>query len=491
MTPGRRGSVLSFPAFPMALDVLRGLKAQEQVLDLPPARHSHEAAESHRGPLPARVAGLELDGEAFAAGLEKGDEILAVNGAPVADVIEFSFLTSGEPARLTVRRGDATLEFELPGLGPTGIHFERELFDGVRRCENNCVFCFVHQLPTQEARQSLKVKDEDYRLSFLHGGYVTLGNHSDEDYEKILSMRLSPMYVSVHSTDRAVRNRMLGNPDAPDVHAGLGRLRDGGIDFYGQIVLVPGYNTGEDLARTLAELAAYPNMLATAVVPVGLTRHRRNLEKVRALTPAEAAEAIDTVDAARRAGRGAAPRLFAADELYQLAGRPVPSARYYGRRYPLREDGVGMLRAFEDGFVRRARRGLPAAVPPARVALVTGTSAAGFFTRVVAPALGAVDGLALEVVPVVNEFFGPGITVAGLLTGRDVIAAVSARGRFDRVLLPEHAFQPGGDLMLDGTTRAELEAALGRGVARVDDEPGALVAAALGLPDRASKRKAA
>ncbi len=472
---------------------LKGLRAQEQGRNLPRA---HEAAEGHRGAA-AIVSGVDLDGEAFLAGLCPGDEILEVDGEPIADVLEFTFRTSGEASVLTVRRGDAVFPVELPGDGPTGLSFEKELFDGVRRCENDCEFCFVHQLPRPGLRRSLMVKDEDYRLSFLHGGYVTLGNFKEADWDRVFTMRLSPLYVSVHVTDDAVRRRMLGNPEAPPVMDQLRRLGDGGIEVHAQIVLVPERNDGELLSRSLTDLGGLDHVRSVAVVPVGLTDHRKNLPVLRSLRTEEAADAVARIEAARRidrvGGRRRA-RFFAADELFQLAGLPLPAAAYYGSGFPLREDGVGMLRSFEDRFLKALPRA-PAPAVPARVAIVTGTAAAPLFRRVVMPGLAGIPGLAAELVVVENRFFGKGITVAGLLTGVDIEAAVRARmqetGRgFDRVLVGEHAFQPGGEIMLDGPTAAELSARIGARVVRVEDEPAALLAAAAGRPRRRTRARA-
>lgn len=468
------------------MEHLRGDRAQEQAQNLGSGSgtsRAHEAAEGHRG-APAVIAEVDPDGEGAAAGLVAGDEVLEVDGEPVRDVLEFTYQTMGESSLLVVRRGEETFAVELPGLGPAGLTFERELFDGVRRCNNNCVFCFVHQLPRQGLRRSLMVKDEDYRLSFLHGGYVTMGNFTEDDWDRVLTMRLSPLYVSVHCTDREARNRMLGNPDAPCILEGLGRLAEGGIDVHAQIVLVPGYNDGALLTRTLADLTAQANVRSVAVVPVGLTDHRKNLPDLRALTPAEAAAAVDQVEASRAADQDASgPRIFGGDELYQLAGRDLPEAGYYGEGYPLREDGVGMIRSFEDGLEALAGEleALGPAPRPGRVAVVTGVAAAPLFRRAVMPALRGLAGVEAELLVVENDFFGHGITVAGLLTSRDIAAAVQAAGAFDRVLVGEHAFQPGGDVMLDGPGRAELAEACGAEVVRVPDHPGSLVDAARGV----------
>lgn len=483
------------------MDSLRGLRAQEQAENLYPVGvgRAHEAPENHRDEVSPAVTGLDPAGEAAAAGVRVGDLLVAVDGEPVRDVLEFTFLTSGEPTRLTFERDEKTFDVDLEGLGPTGIEFEQELFDGLRRCNNSCVFCFVHQLPAKVVRRSLLTKDEDYRLSFLHGGYVTMGNFTEDDYERIIDMRLSPLYVSVHATDLAVRREMLGNPNAPDVLDGLRRLQANGIEFYGQVVLVPGYNTGDVLRRTLTDLAELPNMRSTAVVPVGLTDFRERLPQIRELTRQEAAESVDIIHAARsqdRDPRGA--RFYAADELFAAADRPCPQADYYDDSFELREDGVGMVRSFEDGFLRLAAEAWPAALSPARarparVAVVTGVAAGRHFERFLMPRLREVEGLAAELVVVENDFFGHGIQVAGLLTGQDILKAVKARGRFDRVLVGEHAFQPGGDIMLDGTTLSDLRSGTHADVRRVADDPRALVEAALGrkLPTACSSEEPA
>ncbi len=470
------------------MDQLRGLRAQEQAGNTLPSGvgRAHEAPENHRDDIAPAVTGLDPEGEAAAAGVQLGDRLLDVNGEPVKDVLEFTFLTSGEPAELTFDREGTPYTVFLEGLAPSGIEFERELFDGLQRCNNSCVFCFVHQLPAKVVRRSLLTKDEDYRLSFLHGGYVTMGNFTDEDYARILDMKLSPLYVSVHATDPEVRKEMLGNPQAPDILEGLHRLKEGGVDFHGQIVLVPGYNTGEILRRSLKDLASFENMRATAVVPVGLTDFRDRLPNLRELTPEECREAIEAIEEARQQDPQGT-RIFAADELFAGAQLPIPPAEYYDPEFQLREDGVGMVRSFEDEFADLASKPWPETKVPegskqARVAIVTGVAAGKHFDRFLLPRLKEQPGLDPEIVVVKNDFFGHGIVVAGLLTGQDILRAVKSRGDFDRVLIGEHAFQPGGDIMLDGSELKDLEKALGTDVRRVADDARSLIEHTLGVP---------
>jgi len=428
-----------------------------------------------------RVLGVRPGTAAARAGFLADDDLIAVDGRPVHDSLDLAFALgcaeSGTVACALARDGAVT-EVALPTEGPAdlGVDFAP---DETRTCGNRCIFCFVDQLP-RGLRRSLYVKDEDYRLSFAYGNYITLTNLSPADYARIAEQRLSPLYVSVHATDDAVRRRMLGNPKAPSILASLRRLGDARVEVHAQIVVCPGVNDGAAFERTLDDLLALPSVVRSiAVVPVGLTAHRAGLPDARPVAPALAAALADSVERrqpALRAERGSAV-VFAADELYLVAGRELPSFESY-EEFPQIENGVGLLRRFEADLAKRAAelRGLVA--EPLHLAIVTGTIAAPFIERAVRTALAAAAPVTARVVSVGNSLFGRSVTVAGLLPGRDLVRGVAEAGAADLILVPGEAFNEDG-LTLDGMTIADIAA--GRtNVSAVHDVVSALLEAARG-----------
>jgi putative radical SAM enzyme (TIGR03279 family) len=403
-------------------------------------------------------------------GLRPGDVLTAIDGEPVADAIDVMFLADGAaPALRVSRRGrERTVRLQMGGEGDPGI--ELRSFP-VRTCRNKCVFCFVAQLP-RGLRRSLYVRDEDYRMSFLYGNYITLTNLGAGDKERIVRQRLSPLYISVHSTDTRVRNALLGNPDAPDVMQELRFFARHRIGMHAQIVLCPGLNDGPGLERTLRDLASlYPALLSVAVVPVGLTAHRK--KELRPVAARDARDALDIVeDLRKRFERELGdPLVHGADELYIKAGRELPPLEGYGD-LPQVANGVGMVPLFLDEALKaripRARRGDP------RFLAVTGTSFEPFLRRLV-ERLGK-KGHRVEALPVENAFFGPSVTVAGLLTGRDVVSAASPlRERFDVLLLPDVLLREGDEIFLDDLAVPDLARALKRKVVVVESTPQGLI----------------
>lgn len=404
----------------------------------------------------ATVRRVVADSLAEAAGVEPGDRLAAVNGRVPRDVIDYRYLIADERVRLRVRgkHGERTITLDKHPDRDLGIEFECDLFEGVRTCSNRCVFCFIKMLP-QGLRPGLYLHDDDYRLSFLHGNFITLTNLTEADMRRIVRQHLSPLYVSVHATDPALRRRMFGVERLPDVMKQMRRLTTGGITLHTQIVICPGYNDGAALDRTVADVAAlHPGVASIGVVPVGLTRFARKLDPV---TPALARSLLDRAEAwqdgfRRRLGTRL---LFAADELYLLAGRAFPRAGEY-ERYPQLENGIGIARRFID---RMHHLRLPAAVRPQRRAtVVTGTLAAPLLARL-ARKLSGVRGLEVDVAPVQNRLFGPSVTVAGLLSGADIRSALRRIDPGDLVLVPAAAVRDG--VFLDDMTVEELSAAVG------------------------------
>jgi len=391
------------------------------------------------------VTAVAPESPADLAGLATGDRLVSVNGHFIRDIIDYRFHTAESVLDLTVLRGERPMHVHVEKDidEPLGLEFDEELFDGVITCDNSCVFCFVHQLP-RGMRRTLYLRDDDYRLSFLHGNFVTLTTTSEADIRRIVEQRLSPMYVSVHATDERLRRELLHNPDAPEIMPQLQALARGGITLHTQIVLCPGRNDGPQLDKTLCDLASlYPAVRSIAVVPVGLTKHRRRREPIRAVDTACAAAVLAQVRQRQREFRRTlgSRLVHASDEMYLLAGAPVPRSRDY-EGFPQLENGVGLLRKFLDGAARTLARFPKALERPVHASLITGTSAAPFLRRF-AQALNQVPGVELKVEVVENNFFGPTVTVAGLLTGQDVISQLRTRQLAGVAILPSVCLRDG------------------------------------------------
>lgn len=433
------------------------------------------------GPRGVAVAAVRQRTPAARAGLRPGDRIVAINGARVRDVIDFHFHAGQAQLRLAVEREGRTRSAVLRRTGlDLGLELEAPRPGEIDTCSNKCVFCFIHQLP-RGMRKSLYVKDDDFRLSFLHGNYITLTDLGEDDLRRIEEQRLSPLYVSVHATDPDLRHRLLGQPRVRrELLPVIERLAKAGIVMHAQIVLVPDWNDGVQLERSVRELARlHPRVATAAVVPVGLTRHRERLPELRTLTDAEARGLARTVEGWQREFLCALGTRFvwASDEVYLQAGRPLPAAAAY-EGFPVIEDGIGLVRRFSDGFARVARR-LPARVAAHRtVTVVTGALFAPRMRRLVDRL--SVRGLRVELAPVINDWFGHGIGVAGLLTGQDIAAQLAGRPLGDEVLVPGVAIRDGAGVFLDDLSPADLTASLGVPVRPVETTPSALAAALLG-----------
>jgi putative radical SAM enzyme (TIGR03279 family) len=421
------------------------------------------------------VAAVRAGTDAASAGLRVHDRVLAVNGRALRDAIDFQFHAADDVLRLDVERdGIRRAVMVVRAREDLGVELMPPRPGDIATCANKCVFCFIHQLP-KGMRKSLYVKDDDYRLSFLHGNYITLTDLDDADFERIVDQRLSPLYVSVHATDPALRHRLLGNPRrSAAILPRLERLAKARIRVHAQVVLCPDLNDGPHLARTVAELAPWhPHVATTAIVPVGLTRHRQRLPHLRVLRADEAAALVDTVgEWQRRYTDTLGSRfVFLADEIYLLAERPLPAAAAY-EGFPIIEDGIGLVRRFEDGWQhslarRRARR------VRRDVTLVTGE----MFGPRLRHLVGTLDEAArAAVVPVPNDFFGRGIGVTGLLTGLDIQRHLAARERLgEAVLVPAVTVRDGDGVFLDDMTPADLARDLGVPVELVAPEPSALL----------------
>ncbi|HAF24958.1 MAG TPA: hypothetical protein DCK93_18980 [Blastocatellia bacterium] len=395
----------------------------------------------------------------FELELESGDRIIKVNGRTVRDYLDFRFQTAGETELvLEVRKStgeDWELQIERGEGEDFGLTFEQIV---PRQCANECIFCFCNGNPT-DARPSLFIKDEDVRLSFLYGNYTTLTSITEGEMRRIVEQRLSPQYVSVHATDLAVRSYLLGvEEQRADITEKLKRLLDAGIEIHAQVVLCPGINDGEILERTVQDLAAeYPRITSVAIVPLGLTRYNTD-PRLTAVTPGFCRQTITQVSSIQRKLRKRLGTTFAflGDEIYLRAGQSVPGRGHYGD-YPQIEDGIGMVRSFSNDFARLLKRleRRPLKFPmEVRGTLLTGT----LFAPVLKPLIENLNfrfGTQLAVVGVENNYFGGDVSVAGLLTGGDLLAA-RERLNGDFVIVPKSTLKSDEEIMLDGMNLEEL-----------------------------------
>jgi putative radical SAM enzyme (TIGR03279 family) len=405
--------------------------------------------------------------------LEAGDRIIRVNGHAVRDYLDFRFQTGGE-TELTLevlkRNGEEwELEIERGEGEDFGLQFENIV---PRQCANECLFCFCHGNPP-DARPALSFRDEDVRLSFLYGNYTTLTSITEAEMRRVIEQRLTPQYVSVHATDLAVRAYLLGVDERrADIGQKMRRMLDARIEIHAQVVLCPEINDGEILERTVRDLSVdYPTLRSVAIVPLGLTRYNTDAR----LTPVTPEFCRRTIRQVRELQRDLSAQLgtnfaFLGDEFYLRAGINVPSRRHYGD-YPQIEDGVGMVRSFYEDFRRLSRR--LERRPPTDAASLDGTILTGkLFAPVLSGLIGRLNerfGTRLRVAAIENDYFGPDIVVAGLMTGRDVLAARD-RIEGDFVILPSVAFKTDEPIMLDGTTHDELQRQLGLPVRALDFE---------------------
>ena len=430
------------------------------------------------------VEAVEAGSAADLAGVRVGDRVVAVDGAALRDIVDWRFHTAGEAVEIEFERGAERhrVRVEKGYEEPLGLEFADDLFDRIHICKNKCVFCFLYQQP-KGMRHSLYVKDDDYRLSFLHGNYITLTNMKDEEFDRITEQKLSPMFVSIHATDPAVRGRMLGRKGPEPILPRLRQLADANIQIHGQVVLCPGYNDGEHLEQTVRELAemhpaargTFGGVLSLAVVPVGITQFRDRQAPLTTVDARYAGELLDWAEVRRERFRKTLGSrfVFLSDEFYLNAGREVPPRGHY-EGFPQLEDGVGLVRLFLED-VERVAKSLPRAVAtPRSFTLVTGEMPAEL-VRKFADTMNRVDNLAVNVCVVHNHFFEGNISVAGLLTGRDIADTLTRPGfpLGDTVLLPSVALRDGERVFLDEMTVEDLERAVDRPVLAVERVPSA------------------
>ena len=422
------------------------------------------------------ITSVDRHSPAERAGINPGEQLLTINGHEIIDVLDYRFYGYDTDCRLELREPSGavrTVSLRKPEGRDLGLNFDTVLMDDMRSCANHCIFCFVDQMPPG-MRKTLYFKDDDARLSFLQGNYITLTNLTEREAQRIIDLRISPINVSVHTTDPQLHCTMLGNKNALRSLDYIRAFCKAGIVMNGQIVVCPGWNDGDQLRRTLRDLTEM-QFSSCSLVPVGITKYRQGLAKLRPVDAATAAEIIDIADEYGRENleRFGTRRFFCADELYLRAGRPLPQAEYY-EGYRQLENGVGLMRSLEDDFLA----GLATVDVPARFSpftIATGTAAAPFLRVLVQRAMGDYPGLRGQVIAVENDVFGHTIDVAGLLTGQDISAQLRGRDLGDRVLIPIHMMRHGETVFLDDYTVERLSRELGVPVQVVDEDGFALV----------------
>ena len=420
------------------------------------------------------ITAVEPGSIAEELGIEPGDALVSINGRPVADVLDYRFLLYQDALEVqfvSPTGQELTAEIEKEYDEDLGLIFERPLMDRPKACHNKCIFCFIDQLPS-DVRKTMKFKDDDWRLSFLQGNYTTLTNVSDTELQRIIEQHISPLFISVHTMDPALRVKMTSNPKAAKIREQLSRLQEGGIDFHVQIVLCPGVNDGEALQYTLTELAKFrPACLDVAMVPVGLTQYRDGLYPLTSFTKQTCREAIRLVEVF--AQTLPEPFAYLSDEFYVQAELPPPPFAYY-KDFELTEDGIGLMRYLEDTVDRALAKAKPAR--PYRGTIATGQAAYPLLCRI-AEKCSQRLGIELRVVRVENRFFGERITVAGLLTGQDLYRALKKEDLGEIVYISRSTQRADEDVFLDDMSLLELQQALGVPVRTLENDGEAFVEA--------------
>lgn len=448
---------------------------------------------------PARISRVLPGSIAEEVGFEPGDALVSINGQPPRDLIDYRFLCAEEDLTLEVldrqgRTHQVSLEKDIDA--DLGLEFETALFDGLIQCNNACPFCFIDQQPPGK-RDTLYLKDDDYRLSFLYGSYLTLTNLLPQEWERIAQLRLSPLYVSVHATEPEVRSRLLKNPRAGQILEQLAWFQAQRLQIHAQVVVCPGINDGDHLETTLRDLARFhqgdtPAVTSVAVVPVGLTRFRPPQDELIAVTADHAAAVIAQVEALQAEFLPQFGTRFAwlADEWYLLANQAMPVSDHY-EDYPQLDNGVGSIRQFLDQFEQSASDYLPDAVhPPRTLTWVVGNAVEKAFQPIV-DRLNQVEDLTVQVVALASDYWGRDLTVTGLLTGQDLLTGLADKDLGDALLLPtvmlksSDSGQPEDTLFLDDMSVADLGQGIRVPILPIDDT-NALIKICCGVVPKAS-----
>lgn len=409
--------------------------------------------------------------------LVPGDKLLEINGTRLRDIIDVSFAFADEEIEMLVEHEDGqqeVYEFDKDYDEELGVEFESAVFDGIRHCANNCLFCFVDQV-APDMRESLNIKDDDYRMSFLYGNFITMTNMVDADFQRIKQYHLSPLFVSVQCTNPDLRQKLLRCRTAGNLAAQLDKLEAADVEYHTQIVLCRDLNDGEELERSLRDIVArQPHALSVAIVPVGLTRFRQDCYPLKSFDKESAARVVEQVEAYQRQQREKDGRTFIylADEFYLLAGRELPPAEYYDG-FPQLDNGIGLARNFMEEFAAAVAEADDSKAALAahkqqdnrdnraklRLAVVSGTSISPLMAELAESISGA--GEQVTMVPVPNHHFGTTVNVSGLLTAKDMLTALQdVAGKVDGILIPESALRTGDNVFLDDVSLSDFCARL-------------------------------
>ncbi len=406
----------------------------------------------------AKIKEIESNSISSQLGLVEGDDIIAINGKKINDYIDYQYETSESYFTLTVKKVNGKIkeyDVERDYGDILGIKLDGIIYDGLKKCNNDCIFCFVKQQP-DDLRDSLLIKDDDYRFSFLEGSFITLSNLDKKDWNKIINKRLSPLYISVHTTNPELRVKMMKNPKTANILDNLNRLKDNNIKFHAQLVLCPGVNDGEELKKSLDDLEKfYPNLLSLGVVPVGLTKYRDNLEDLSSYDKQNALEVLNIIDTKQKElkNKYSTNFLYASDEFYLLANKKLPPYEEYNG-FPQIENGIGLTRLFWNEL-DDIESSLPQVIDNKKITIVTSELAVKVM-KVVVNKLNEIKGLDINILIVENNFFGNNVTVAGLLTGQDIYNAIKNNKAASNIIIPGIALND-NNYFLDDMSFSELQ----------------------------------
>ncbi len=432
------------------------------------------------------ITRVEKNSSAAKAGIKAHDILLSINGNEINDVLDYRFYLAEENVTLSLERNGKAVEADIEKdmYDDIGLCFETPLMDKKHSCKNKCIFCFIDQLP-KGMRETLYFKDDDSRLSFLHGNYITLTNLTDKDIDRIIKMRFSPINVSIHTTNPDLRVEMMKNKRAGEVLSYLDRLNGAGIIMHGQIVLCRGVNDGKELDRTMSDLSRlFPNLESMSVVPAGLTDYRDGLYPLTPFSPEECAAVISRIDSFAEAfkQKHGSRLFFAADEFYVKAGLPIPDAEYY-EEYKQIENGVGMLRSHKNEFdleLSEMRKYGEYPDGEITVSVATGVASYEHIKELCSALEREFDNVKINVYKIINRFFGEHITVTGLLTGKDMYEQLKDCELGDRLVISSNTLRHEKDLFLCGMSVDELEGKLGTRIVTAENDGYDFISAILG-----------
>ena len=428
------------------------------------------------------ITGVAKNSPAAKAKVQKGDVLVSINGNEIEDVLDYMFYAAEAEIKLVLKRGGENIEAKIKKgeYDDLGLEFETFLMDDKRSCQNKCIFCFIDQMPPGMS-ETIYFKDDDARLSFLQGNYITLTNLKQKDIDRIIKMRLN-INVSVHTTNPELRCKMMHNRFAGEKLDYLYQLAKAGIMMNCQIVLCPGINDGAELERSLEDLSSLmPSIQSIAVVPVGLSKYRDGLFQLQPFTKETARAALDIIERYQKKflSEYGTRLVFASDEFYLKAEREIPKAEAY-EEYPQYENGVGMLRSLEDEF-DSALEDCSCEIPKRKISVATGVAAYPLLKKLVEKATKKWDNLSCEVYAIINYFFGENITVSGLITGTDLVSQLKDKDLGEELLISASMIKKDSDLFLDDYTIPQVEKELGVKIRTVESDGYALLDSLLGI----------